>query len=97
MTEDEAVTAPGADAGAPEEIEVDSDSLVTKIKDLIKEGNVRRIAVKNADGESVLEIPVTAAVVGTVVLPAVAAVGAIAGLSKNWTLEVYRKGSEQSG
>lgn len=78
----------------PEEIEVDDDSLVTKVKDLVKEGNVRRIVIKNSDGESVLEVPVTAAVLGTVILPAVVAIGAIAGLSKNWTLEVYRKDSE---
>jgi len=78
----------------PESIEVEGDSLVTKIKDLIKEGNVRLIIIKNADGEPVLEVPVTAAVVGTVILPAVVAVGAIAGLSKDWTLEVYRKGPE---
>jgi hypothetical protein len=75
----------------PEVIQVEDDSLTTKVKDLIKEGNVRRIVIKNADGESVLEVPVTAAVLGTVILPAVVAVGAIAGLSKNWTLEVYRK------
>ncbi len=78
----------------PEVNEVEGDSLVTKVKDLIKEGNVRRVVIKNADGESVLEVPVTAAVLGTVILPAVVAVGAVAGLSKDWTLEVYRKGPE---
>ena len=46
-----------------------------------------------ADGH---QVPVTAAVIGTVILPAVVAVGAIAGLSKDWTLEIYRKDAEAS-
>jgi len=46
--------------------------------------------VKNSEGDTILEIPVTAGVIGTVVLPAVAAVGVIAGLANDWTVEVYR-------
>ena len=65
--------------------------MAAKVKELVHEGNVRRIAVKPFEGHTVLEIPVTAGVIGTIALPAVAAVGAIAGLANNWTVEVYRK------
>lgn len=63
-------------------------ALVARVKELIRQGNVRRIRIKNDDGHTVLEIPVTAGVVAVIAAPVVAAVGAIAALAKEWTIEV---------
>lgn len=92
-TSDDAGTGLSAAAvgGDPETVKVDGKSLVTKVKELLHEGNVRRIVVKNVDGDTVLEIPVTAGVIGAALLPVLAAVGALAGLSQDWTLDVYRR------
>ena len=64
--------------------------LVDKVKELIHEGNVRRIVVKNDQGHTVVEIPVTAGVVAAVAAPVVTAVAAIAALAKEWSIEVER-------
>ncbi|MEV4146446.1 DUF4342 domain-containing protein [Amycolatopsis sp. NPDC049691] len=63
-------------------------ALVARVKELIHQGNVRRIRIKNDDGHTVLEIPVTAGVVAVIAAPVVTAVGAIAALAKEWTIEV---------
>ncbi|WIY02030.1 DUF4342 domain-containing protein [Amycolatopsis mongoliensis] len=62
--------------------------LVTRVKELIHQGNVRRIRVKNDEGHTVMEIPVTAGVVAAIAAPVVTAIGAIAALAKEWTIEV---------
>ncbi|MGW4059563.1 DUF4342 domain-containing protein [Amycolatopsis sp. NPDC004747] len=67
-----------------------SQELVARVKELIRQGNVRRIRIKNDKGHTVLEIPVTAGVVAVVAAPVVAAIGAIAALAKEWTIEVDR-------
>lgn len=74
-----------------EEYKVNGHELVKKIKDLIAEGNVRRIIIKNEKGETFIEIPLTLAVVGTALVPVWAAIGALAALITNCTLEVERK------
>jgi hypothetical protein len=74
-----------------EEFKVSGDQLVAKIKQLIKEGNVRRIIIKKEDGETLMELPLTIAVVGTVFAPILAAVGALAALVANCTIVVERK------
>lgn len=63
---------------------------VDKVKELIHEGNVRRIVIKNDEGHIVMEIPVTAGVVAAVVAPVLAAIGAIAALASEWSIEVER-------
>jgi hypothetical protein len=60
------------------------------VKELIHEGNVRRIVIKNDEGHTVMEIPVTAGVVAAIVAPVVAAIGAIAALANEWSIEVER-------
>ena len=60
-----------------EEYRVDGDALVAKIKELIHEGNVRRVTLKNDEGKTLIEIPLTVGVVGAVLLPVWAAIGAI--------------------
>jgi hypothetical protein len=63
-------------------------AFVAKVKELIHEGNVRRITIKNDEGHTVLEIPVTASVIAVVAAPVIAAIGAIAALANEWTIEV---------
>jgi hypothetical protein len=67
---------------------------VSKIKEIIHEGNVRRISIKNDDGKELIEIPLTLGVVGTLLLPAWAAVGAIAALVTNCSIVVEREGED---
>ena len=76
-----------------EQFKVKGEEIVTKVKKIIKEGNARRIVIKNEKGETVIEIPLTIVVVGTVLAPILAAVGALAGLLTNCTIEVEKKDS----
>jgi DNA gyrase/topoisomerase IV subunit A len=78
-------------AKTKESYKVNGNDLVKKIKELIKEGNIRRIIIKDEKGETLIEIPLTIAVVGTVLAPVLAAVGALAALITNCTIEVERK------
>ncbi|MCX6798042.1 MAG: DUF4342 domain-containing protein [Candidatus Falkowbacteria bacterium] len=70
---------------------VNGHEVLSKIKELIKEGNVRRIIIKNEKDEILMEIPLTAAVIGTVFAPILAAVGALAALMNKCTIEVEKK------
>jgi hypothetical protein len=63
-------------------------AFVDKVKELIHEGNVRRIIIKNEKGHTVMEVPVTAGVIAAVAAPIVAALGAIAALANEWSIEV---------
>jgi hypothetical protein len=74
-----------------ETIEVEGDNLVAKVKEIVHEGNVRRIIIKNEEGEKLIEIPLTVGVVGAVLLPALAAIGALAALVAKCTIEVERE------
>jgi hypothetical protein len=69
-----------------ERIRVRGEELLSKVRELIHEGNTRRIIVIGDDGTTLLEIPLTAGIVGTVMAPALVAVGAIAALATNYTL-----------
>lgn len=82
--------------GIVEEMQIGADQLVQKVKELIHEGNVRRITIKDQKGRTVLEVPLTVGVVGVVLAPLLAAVGAIAALAMNYTLIVKRKEPEGS-
>jgi Flp pilus assembly pilin Flp len=73
-----------------EEYRVTGDALVTKIKELIHEGNIRRIVLKNEEGTTLIEVPLTLGVVGVLLLPVWAAIGAIAALAANLTIVVER-------
>ncbi len=74
-----------------EEFKVSGEELLAKIKALVKEGNIRRIIIKNEKGETLIEIPLTYAVVGAVLAPTLAAVGAIAALVTKCTIIVEKK------
>jgi len=73
------------------EFKVKGEELLKKIKELIHEGNVSRIIIKDDSGRTYLEIPVTIGVVGAIFAPVLAAVGALAALVANFTVEVVRK------
>ncbi len=73
-----------------EEFRVDGDRLVAKVKEIIHEGNVRRITIKNDKGDTLIEIPLTLGVVGAVFLPVWAALGALAALAANLTIVVEK-------
>jgi Domain of unknown function (DUF4342) len=74
-----------------EEHQVPGANLVAKAKELLHEGNVRRLIVKNEQGQIVMEFPLTAGVLGAVLAPALAALGAIAALAAHYTLVVERR------
>ena len=74
-----------------EEINVMSSHLVEKVKELIHEGNVQRIIIKNEQGHTLVEIPVTLAAIGVIAAPVLAAVSAIAGIVTKCTLVVERR------
>jgi hypothetical protein len=74
-----------------EEFKVNGNDLIKKVQDLIKEGNVRRIIIKDKDGKTLVEIPVTIGVIGVVFAPVLAAVGAIAALVNECTIQVVRE------
>jgi len=76
-----------------EEFKVSGEAVVSKIKELVREGNVRRIIIKNEEGSTLIEIPLTIGVIGTVLLPVWAAIGAIAALAANLTIAVERRGA----
>lgn len=74
-----------------ETIEVSGDDLISQVKDIVREGNVRRLIIKNEDGDQIVELPLTVGVVGALLAPSLAAVGAIAALVTKCTIEVERE------
>jgi len=84
-----------ADHGGTEEHRVSGEGLVAKVKELIHQGNIRRIIVKNDEGRSILEIPLTVGVVGAVMLPVMVALGAIAALAGSYTLLVEKRDPDE--
>ena len=73
-----------------EEFHVDGEQLVGKIKEILHEGNIRRIIIKNDEGKTFIEVPLTVGVVGVLLIPVWAAVGAIAALAANLTIVVEK-------
>ncbi|HUT18988.1 MAG TPA: DUF4342 domain-containing protein, partial [Anaerolineae bacterium] len=63
-----------------EEFEVSGERVVAKIKELVHEGNIRRVVIKNEEGRTLIDIPLTVSVLGVLVAPQLAALGAIAAL-----------------
>ena len=72
------------------EFKVKGKELLTKIEEIIKEGNVRRIIIKDADGKPFIEIPLSIGVIGVIAAPIVATIGALAGVVAKFTVEVIR-------
>ena len=74
-----------------EEFKVDGEKLIAKIKELIHEGNIRKIIIKDKDGKTMMEIPMTFGVVGALIAPQLAAIGAIAALLTEATVVVEKR------
>ncbi len=73
-----------------EEFRATGGEILDKIKEILHEGNVRRIILKDEKGKTFLEIPLTVGVVGAIVAPVLAAVGAVAALASNLTIVVEK-------
>jgi hypothetical protein len=74
-----------------ERVTVAGEDLLRKVKEIIAEGNVRRISIKDKNGKSVVELPLTVGVVGAALAPVLAAVGAIAALVTECTITIERQ------
>lgn len=74
-----------------QEFKVNGEDVLKKVKELIKEGNARRIIIQGEDGKTLIEIPLTFGLIGAALLPVLAAVGAIAALVTNCTIIVEKK------
>ena len=80
-----------------EEFKVEGEKLIGKIKELFHQSNIRRIIIKDKEGKTVFEIPMTIGVVGALVAPQLAAIGAIAALLSEATLVVEKNENSQPG
>jgi len=78
-------------ANKKEEFKVSGEEIVEKIKEIIKEGNARKIIIKNENGQSIVEFPLTIGAIGALIAPILAAVGAIAALLTKCTIVVEKK------
>jgi hypothetical protein len=81
--------------GYSEEFTVSGEAVISKVKELIREGNVRRITIKDEQGKTLIEIPLTIGVIGSLLLPVWAAIGAIAALAAKLTITVERRGDPE--
>lgn len=73
-----------------EEFQVNGDQLIAKIKELLHEGNIRRISIRNEEGRTLIDIPLTVGVVGAILVPQLAALGAIAALVTHGTIVIEK-------
>ena len=74
-----------------EEFKVEGEKLLARIKELIHEGNIRRIIIKDKDGKILMEFPMTFGVAGVLIAPQLAAIGAIAALITEATVVIQKK------
>ena len=77
-----------------ESFKVTADELLNKVKEIIKEGNARKIIIKNEKEETIMEFPLTIGAIGVVLAPLFAAVGALAALVTDCTIEVEKRESD---
>ena len=73
-----------------DEYKVEGDALVHIFKELVHEGNIRRITIKNEEGKELIEVPLTLGAVGAILLPVQAAIGADAALVADCTIVVEK-------
>jgi hypothetical protein len=77
-----------------ESFKVSGDEILTKIKEIIDEGNARRIIIKNDKDETIMEFPLSIGAIGVVLAPIFAAVGALAALATRCTIIVEKRNNE---
>jgi hypothetical protein len=80
-------------AGRNESFKLNMDELADRLSKLVHEGNVRKVIVRRGD-ETIAEFPLTAGVVGAVLAPPLAAIGAIAALVADCTIEIVRSADD---
>jgi len=86
------MTTPNAEGTARTETHrVDGSELVARIKEIVREGNARKVIVKGEDGHTVMEIPLTMGVAGAVLMPLWVALGAISALAMKYTIVVEKR------
>ncbi len=73
-----------------EEVHVSGEELISKIKELVHEGNIRRVIIQNEKGRTLIDIPLSLGVVSVLLAPQLAAVGAIAALMTKGSIIVER-------
>ncbi len=76
-----------------EEFKVEGEKIVSKIKEIFHEGNIRKVIIKDKEGKTLVEIPMTFGVVGALIAPQLAAIGAIAALLTEATIVVEKQES----
>ena len=79
-----------------ESFKVSGDEILTKVKEIIKEGNARRIIIKNDKDETIMELPLTIGAIGVVLAPIFAAVGTLTALATNCTIIVEKRNNEDA-
>jgi len=77
-----------------ESFKVSGDELLSKIKEIIKDGKTRKVIIKNEKDETITEFSLTLGAIGVVLAPQLAAIGAIAAIAKDWTIIVEKKPKE---
>ncbi|MGN6568761.1 MAG: DUF4342 domain-containing protein [Flavipsychrobacter sp.] len=78
-----------------ESFSINGEQLLRKVKELIEEGNIRRITISDKSGKELMSFPLTVGVVGVLVAPVLAAVGGLAAMIGECTITVEREGNEQ--
>ncbi len=80
-----------------EEVNVSGEAVVGKVKEILREGNIRRITISNEAGKTLLEIPLTVGVVGAIIAPQLAALGAVGALIANLSIRIEREPGAATG
>ena len=79
------------ESNTQEEFKVNGEDLLKKVKEIIHQGNARRISIKNEDDKTIVEIPLTFGAIGVLIAPVLAMVGALAALLTKCTIVVEKK------
>jgi hypothetical protein len=74
-----------------ESFKVSGDELLSKIKEIYKEGKARKVIIKNEKDETIMEFSLKMGTIGLVLAPQLAAIGAIAAMAKDWTIIIEKK------
>lgn len=80
----------GEEKSNQESFQVSGEELLSKIKEIIKEGKARKVIIKNHKGETIREFSLKAGVIGAILVPQLAAIGAVAAMAKDWTIIVEK-------
>lgn len=78
-----------------EYFKVSGDEILTKVKEIIKDGNATRVIIRNEKDETIMEFPLTLGAVGVVLAPVFAAVGTLAAVASNCTIIVEKRGDKK--